>query len=179
MFIRYTAFHFQQLGNKKQKDKENAKDDNKITEILTDKSDQIDNASHKLGDVNSNENLSSKSNKCDSKNKPKSNSCDESSQIDASDSCKNGHIPAQSKKNKKDKVEPEKKTEVEDTNSEVHEAKEEEKESLDIISSKLLAEAPENEVDTDEGKKIVESLIDSISNGDKQDSKCGFLKICI
>lgn len=142
MFIRYAAFHLQQLSAKKQRETTDQKSIEDIKETATkveeDKEKEIKKTEEPKKTEEKKPEVKEKQNK---KNKQKQNNKDE---VKINDK-------------KEDIVDKE----VTVENDIVKETKEE-----DIMLNENYSE-----IDTDVAKKIVESITDSICNGDKQDSK--------
>jgi hypothetical protein len=165
MFIRYAAFRFQQLGIKKQKDKESA-DIKAIDNVSCDKNQSIEESEE--AKKNSKEENVAKMSKQEVKVEPVSKTLNKS---------KDDNSSKNSKKNEKKQKQ---KSEDEKVLNDVIDADKEQTMSADpsvgadeekTSGLGVSSENNEAEVDADEGKKIVESIIDSISNGDKQESK--------
>lgn len=165
MFIRYTAFHFQQLGIKKQKDKESSSADNKkaieyssdnsnVEKPIIVKLEEVVKETQEKKDTKEKVEIKEKPSKSDKKNKKEQLKKEtEEARVEVEKSLITVKLEDEIIVGDEKKVEGQEK--LEDPNE------------IDLI----IPPGNENEVDSDEGKKIVESIIDSISNGDKQESK--------
>lgn len=168
MFIRYAAFHLQQLGIKKQKGKE-------LLEIKEKCEDEVKVPKTKEeSDDSKTEKADVKPTKSEKKSK-KDNSKKEI--VDNHVNDKNddqSHNETQNELNLKNKTTSEKEILVNG------DSKQDFSEDILEKSSDINAALSVNDsVDTDEAKKIVESITDSMSNGDKQESGWLFILILI
>lgn len=172
MFIRYTAFHFQQLGIKKQKDKESSSADNKkaieyssdnsnVEKPIIDKLEEVVKETQEKKETKVKVEIKEKPSKSDKKNKK------EQLKKEAEEA------KVEAEKNQIKEVKSEEEIIVSEEKKDEGQEKLEDPNEIDLI----IPPGNENEVDSDEGKKIVESIIDSISNGDKQESKCYYNKL--
>lgn len=159
MFIRYAAYHLQQLGIKKQKGKE-------LPEIK--EKDEVIVKSSKIKEVPVETEIIEKVEIKDKVTKIEKKSKKEAAKKDVVDS------PIVNSNDDKSKVLVESEPIVKTTSSDQKEiaingdVKEELKEKPSDINVVL---SENDSVDTDEAKKIVESITDSISNGNKQESE--------
>lgn len=148
MFIRYAAYHLQQLGIKKQQEICSS-ETKKCLEDKEDNKSQI--VSAKITEIDTV--VESKSNK-KTANK---------------DKCvKKGHKGSEEVSPKADEATNNTNDKL-DNNVNVEESLKEDNTKVKTLES-VIPEV-DSEVDTDEAKKIVESITDSISNGDKQESE--------
>lgn len=154
MFIRYAAFHLQQLSAKRQR----KTSEQKAIEVNKD-SDKIEAAKETEKGTKRDTKSQEKEVKRDSKSQEKETKVDSKSQD------KEHKDKKQKKEEKKEKLDTAKKEDSKDSDKiEKIEIKEKDDE--------MLLNENYSEIDTDVAKKIVESITDSICSGDKQESDC-------
>ncbi|XP_045772726.1 clustered mitochondria protein homolog [Maniola jurtina] len=163
MFIRYAAFHLQQLSAKRQRKTSEQKsievnkdNDKKEAAKETEKENKRDSKSQ------------DKETKRDSKSQEKETKRDSKSQEKETkgDSKSHDKDKKQKKEEKKEKLDMAKKDESKD-------AEKTEKVEIKVKDDEMLLNENYSEIDTDVAKKIVESITDSICSGDKQENDSG------
>lgn len=165
MFIRYAAFHLQQLGIKKQKGKElleikeKCEDEVKISNTKED----LDNSKTEKVDVKTTKN-EKKSKKDNAKKEIVDNHVNDKNEDQSNNETQNELDLIDTTINQKEIL----------VNGDT---KDFDEDSLKKSNDLNVTLGENDSVDTDEAKKIVESITDSMSNGDKQESELNFFFI--